>query len=65
MTKALEKKAVQPIAPATVNTTQTYFFDEHAQAIAKRQYMQASDGDVFGMFKRVANWVAGGELIIP
>ena len=61
MTKALEKKAVQPIAPATVNTTQTYFFDEHAQAIAKRQYMQPSDSDVFGMFKRIADWVSSAE----
>ncbi|AEB12360.1 adenosylcobalamin-dependent ribonucleoside-diphosphate reductase [Marinithermus hydrothermalis] len=33
-------------------------FDEHAQAIARRQYMQEGDGDVFGMFRRVANWVA-------
>jgi ribonucleotide reductase alpha subunit/intein/homing endonuclease len=56
MTKALEKKAVQPIVPAP-----EYFFDEHAQAIAKRQYMQPSDGDVFGMFKRIADWVSSAE----
>ncbi|GEM88216.1 adenosylcobalamin-dependent ribonucleoside-diphosphate reductase [Meiothermus granaticius] len=36
-------------------------FDEHAQSIAKRQYMQPGDGDVFGMFRRVADWVAGPE----
>ncbi len=36
-------------------------FDEHAQAIAKRQYMQPGDGDVFGMFRRVAAWVASAE----
>ncbi len=33
-------------------------FDEHAIAIAKRQYLQPGDGDIFGMFRRVANWVA-------
>ncbi|MCS7057676.1 MAG: ribonucleoside-diphosphate reductase [Meiothermus sp.] len=33
-------------------------FDDHARSIAKRQYMQPGDGDVFGMFRRVANWVA-------
>ncbi|WP_027881637.1 intein-containing adenosylcobalamin-dependent ribonucleoside-diphosphate reductase [Meiothermus rufus] len=36
-------------------------FDEHAQAIAKRQYMQPGDGDVCGMFRRVAAWVASAE----
>jgi ribonucleoside-diphosphate reductase alpha chain len=36
-------------------------FDDHAQAIAKRQYMQPGDGDVFGMFRRVATWVASPE----
>ncbi|HEU4742851.1 MAG TPA: adenosylcobalamin-dependent ribonucleoside-diphosphate reductase [Meiothermus sp.] len=36
-------------------------FDDHAQAIARRQYMQESDGDVLGMFRRVADWVAGAE----
>ncbi len=39
----------------------TYHFDDHAQSIAKRQYLQASDGDVFGMFKRIANWVSSAE----
>ncbi len=38
-----------------------YHFDDHAQAMAKRQYMFESDKDVFGMFRRVADWVAGGE----
>lgn len=36
-------------------------FDDHAQAIARRQYMLDSDGDVYGMFRRVANWVASPE----
>ncbi len=38
-----------------------YHFDAHAQSMAKRQYMFESDKDVFGMFRRVADWVAGGE----
>jgi ribonucleoside-diphosphate reductase alpha chain len=33
-------------------------FDEHAVAIAKRQYFQPGDEDVLGMFRRVAAWVA-------
>jgi ribonucleoside-diphosphate reductase alpha chain len=33
-------------------------FDDHARSIAQRQYMQEGDGDVFGMFRRVADWVA-------
>ncbi|MER3445115.1 MAG: ribonucleoside-diphosphate reductase, adenosylcobalamin-dependent, partial [Meiothermus sp.] len=36
-------------------------FDDHARSIAKRQYMQDGDGDVFGMFRRVADWVASPE----
>ncbi|MBB6098987.1 ribonucleoside-diphosphate reductase alpha chain [Deinobacterium chartae] len=36
-------------------------FDDNAHAIAKRQYLQSGDGDVFGMFRRVAEWVAGAE----
>ena len=36
-------------------------FDDHAKAIAERQYMQPGDGDVFGIFRRVADWVAGPE----
>jgi adenosylcobalamin-dependent ribonucleoside-diphosphate reductase len=39
----------------------TYHFDDHAQAIAKRQYMQDTDGDVFGMFKRISDWVSSAE----
>ncbi|HWG86090.1 MAG TPA: ribonucleotide reductase N-terminal alpha domain-containing protein, partial [Deinococcales bacterium] len=49
MTKALEPAATM------------HHFDEHAQAIAKRQYMTPEDGDVLGMFRRVATWVAGAE----
>ncbi|OLV20302.1 LAGLIDADG family homing endonuclease [Deinococcus marmoris] len=36
-------------------------FDDNAQHIAKRQYLQLSDGDIGGMFRRIANWVAGAE----
>ncbi|ADI13220.1 intein-containing adenosylcobalamin-dependent ribonucleoside-diphosphate reductase [Truepera radiovictrix] len=36
-------------------------FDEHAVAIAKRQYFQPGDEDVLGMFRRVAAWVASPE----
>ncbi|GAB5603402.1 hypothetical protein FJNA_19280 [Thermus sp. FJN-A] len=36
-------------------------FDEHAQAIAKRQYLQPGDGDILGMFRRVAREVAKPE----
>jgi ribonucleotide reductase alpha subunit len=43
----------------TQNTT--YHFDDHAQSIAKRQYMQPSDIDVYGMFQRIANWVSSAE----
>ncbi|WP_018460528.1 adenosylcobalamin-dependent ribonucleoside-diphosphate reductase [Thermus oshimai] len=38
-----------------------YFFDEHAQAIAKRQYLQEGDGDILGMFRRVAREMAKVE----
>jgi len=38
-----------------------YFFDEHAQAIAKRQYLQPEDGDILGMFRRVAREMAKVE----
>ncbi|MCS7218403.1 MAG: ribonucleoside-diphosphate reductase [Thermus sp.] len=38
-----------------------HFFDEHAQAIAKRQYLQPGDGDILGMFRRVAREVARVE----
>ncbi|QLG12038.1 adenosylcobalamin-dependent ribonucleoside-diphosphate reductase [Deinococcus sp. D7000] len=36
-------------------------FDDNAQHIAKRQYLQPDDGDIGGMFRRIANWVAGAE----
>ncbi|WP_339097127.1 LAGLIDADG family homing endonuclease [Deinococcus sp. VB343] len=36
-------------------------FDENAQHIAKRQYLQQGDGDISGMFWRIADWVAGAE----
>ncbi|AWR86138.1 adenosylcobalamin-dependent ribonucleoside-diphosphate reductase [Meiothermus taiwanensis] len=44
-----------------MNGFEPALFDDHAQAIAKRQYMQPGDGDVFGMFRRVATWVASPE----
>ncbi|WP_310583332.1 ribonucleotide reductase N-terminal alpha domain-containing protein, partial [Deinococcus sp.] len=36
-------------------------FDDNAQHIAKRQYFQPTDGDLSGLFRRVANWVAAAE----
>ncbi len=36
-------------------------FDDHAVAIAKRQYFQPGDEDLIGMFQRVARWVASPE----
>ncbi|MBB5234412.1 adenosylcobalamin-dependent ribonucleoside-diphosphate reductase [Deinococcus budaensis] len=36
-------------------------FDDNAQHIAKRQYLQPGDGDIAGMFRRIAAWVAGAE----
>jgi ribonucleoside-diphosphate reductase alpha chain len=36
-------------------------FDEHAVAIAKRQYFQPGDDDLAGLFGRVAAWVASPE----
>ena len=36
-------------------------FDENAHHIAKRQYLQGTDGDLSGMFRRIATWVAGAE----
>ena len=38
-----------------------YFFDDHAQAIARRQYFQEGDGDILGMFRRVAREIAKVE----
>ena len=39
----------------------TLNFDEHAQAIAKRQYFLPTDNTVYDMFQRVAEWVAKPE----
>ncbi len=36
-------------------------FDDHARAIAKRQYFQPGDGTLEDMFARVASWVASPE----
>ncbi len=36
-------------------------FDQHAVSIAKRQYFLDGDGDLLGMFRRVADWVAKPE----
>lgn len=36
-------------------------FQDHAVAIARRQYFQEGDASVQDMFRRVANWVAGPE----
>lgn len=36
-------------------------FDENAQHIAGRQYLQDGDGNISGMFWRIADWVAGAE----
>ncbi|WP_102127770.1 ribonucleotide reductase N-terminal alpha domain-containing protein [Deinococcus planocerae] len=36
-------------------------FDENAHHIARRQYLQPGDGDLGGMFRRIADWVAGAE----
>ncbi|MDF1523369.1 MAG: ribonucleotide reductase N-terminal alpha domain-containing protein, partial [Trueperaceae bacterium] len=36
-------------------------FDEHAVAIAKRQYFMDGDDGLLGMFRRVADWVAKPE----
>lgn len=38
-------------------------FDDNAQHIAKRQYMQTTDGSIAGMFERIAKWVAGAEPV--
>ncbi len=46
------KESAAPVTPA---------FDEHAVAIAKRQYFGPGDGDLWGMFRRVAAWVASPE----
>ena len=42
-------------------TEQLNSFDEHAVTIAKRQYFQPGDGDLAGLFGRIAAWVASPE----
>ncbi len=49
------------MANASSNQKTLAHFDEHALAIAKRQYFQAGDGSLADMFHRVANWVASPE----
>jgi ribonucleoside-diphosphate reductase alpha chain len=51
---------VADVAPTRL-TDALAAFDDHAVAIAKRQYFQESDGDLLGMFRRVADWVARPE----
>jgi ribonucleoside-diphosphate reductase alpha chain len=58
MTKAADPN---PVSPNPTSTGPKYHFDDHAVSIGKRQYMQPGDNDVFGMFRRVANWVASSE----
>ena len=36
-------------------------FDDNAQHIARRQYLQEGDSSVGDMFERIAQWVAGAE----
>ncbi|ASN83196.1 ribonucleotide reductase N-terminal alpha domain-containing protein [Deinococcus ficus] len=42
--------------------TQVIKIDENGQHIAKRQYLHPGDGDVTGMFWRIARWIAGAEV---
>jgi ribonucleoside-diphosphate reductase alpha chain len=51
---------VADVAPPTTRQA-LEAFDHHAVSIAKRQYFQPGDGDLLGMFRRVANWVASPE----
>ncbi len=46
---------------ASPQTDITAAFDEHAVAIAKRQYFAPEDKDLTGLFRRVAAWVATPE----
>lgn len=39
-------------------------FDDNAQHIAKRQYLQPGDGDIAGMFRRIANWVVDRKSVV-
>ena len=47
--------------PAASMTKVLAEFDEHAVTIAKRQYFRPEDGDLAGMLRRVAEWVARPE----
>jgi ribonucleoside-diphosphate reductase alpha chain len=51
---------VADVAPSTSPNVLAEF-DDHAVSIAKRQYFLADDGDLLGMFRRVADWVARPE----
>jgi ribonucleoside-diphosphate reductase alpha chain len=51
---------VANVAPLTTHEALAAF-DDHAVAIAKRQYFQPGDEDLIGMFRRVATWVATPE----
>ncbi|WP_261664176.1 adenosylcobalamin-dependent ribonucleoside-diphosphate reductase [Deinococcus sp. Marseille-Q6407] len=63
----------EPSVPAPADTSHTQHvsdqqrqsvaqhFDDNAQHIARRQYLQPDDGDLSGMFSRIAGWVAAAE----
>ncbi|WP_424950475.1 adenosylcobalamin-dependent ribonucleoside-diphosphate reductase [Deinococcus sp.] len=46
---------------STIPASSLANFDENAQHIARRQYFQEGDGDLSGLFRRVADWVAAAE----
>ena len=55
----MDKLASSHTEPAATRpTAQLAAFDEHAVAIAKRQYFTPQDKDLAGLFRRVAAWVA-------
>ena len=51
-----------PDSVTTLHQQALATFDEHAVAIAKRQYFQPQDDDLIAMFTRVAAWVAQPEV---
>lgn len=55
-----EKRKTEAVV-SSGNKTVDMHFDEHAIAIAQRQYFQDNDKDLAGLFHRVANWVAKPE----
>ena len=58
----MTKPAASNSASSTASMTKVLAeFDEHAVAIAKRQYFRPEDGDLAGMLRRVAEWVARPE----